>query len=304
MYKRTYKQSSGKKSQYGHDVGTISSKIYSSKQGRTDYAVTLVNPELKVNARIPDLACYPTATFSSELHTPFKIDNRATSANSSLIVVNTGAVSPTLYFHQGALSNVTKGAPNSGGLGAVKIGQTGDEYALKYKAARLVSAMVKVTFAGQDTATEGSISGAYFPADWGYSKGATLPFFDPGTWNAAPDYYQGPVKNGCCVRYKPVDSTSFDMKTTATQVNNDFGTFMVLVDVPVAVTSVTMQIDIVLNWEGIVVDNTLGIPVGISGADPGALAHGLNAAGSSAGAFACNPLSWQKNVDGVLRSVA
>lgn len=313
----------GKKSRYGTDVATLSNTTYVAHQQRTDYAKTLIDPFLHIPARIPDLACYPTATYRTELHQVETVDLSATNQNTKMYVVDLHG-EPRLWYYQG------NGGTSPGAVRAVgsykAIGPT--NLATRFKATRLVSAMVKVAFAGNDNNTEGAIYGAFFPTDWKLQPGLPYTGVAPtasasnpnicweGTkWSDVPEYYAGPLKNGVVLRYKPQDTDAFNMRSintkdpfTGNNVSNDepvagspFGTFIVLIDPTVACK---MQFDIVLNWEGIVLSNDAGYPVGISGADPGALAHGINAAGASATAFSATSASWAKHVDGVLRSVA
>lgn len=308
----------GKKTRYGHDVDTISNVAYVAHQKRTDYAATLIDPFLRINARIPDLSCYPTATYRTEFHQVVSILNAASNENTKMLVVDLHPDS-YLYYYQG------EGGVGPGALrntsSSVQISST---VSTKYKAARLVSAMMKVSYAGNDTTTEGAITGAYFPSDWqiqgGYPFDSTGPdtnsnpdiCYTAAKWLNCPDYYSGPMKNGVVLRMKPQDIDNFNMRqisvddpltTPTTTRGSPFGAFIVYVD-PTVTTAIKFQVDIVLNWEGIIKTNDAGVPIGISGADPGALAHGINAAGASATAFSATSASWAKHVDQVLRSVA
>lgn len=312
----------GGKSRYGYEVDTISNVAYVAHQKRTDYAVTLIDPFLRVNARIPDLSCYPTATYRTEYHQVVSIVNSANSnENTKMLVVDLHPDS-YIYFYQG------EGAGPAGTPGSLRntssSTQISSSVSSKYKAARLVSAMMKVSYAGNDTTTEGAISGAYFPSDWQIQGGYPFDNTGPSTtrnpdicyaaskWLGCSDYYTGPMKNGVVLRMKPQDIDAFNMRqisvqdpltTPHTTKGSPFGAFIVYVD-PTTTTAIKFQVDIVLNWEGIVLNNDAGVPIGISGADPGALAHGINAAGASATAFSATSASWAKHVDQVLRSVA
>lgn len=306
MYTKTKKYTAGKKSAYGYDVGTTSTKIYDARQKRTDYAASLIDPELRLNVRIPDLACYQTATYCTEYHQPLSLINTATTTNNTLFQVFL-APCPTVFFHQGG----TGTAPGdlSTGTTSFNIGDTQANYQAKYKSARLVSAIAKLTFAGNDTSTEGTVFATFFPADWGMvvpNVAQNLDYAIASKWANLPDYYSGPLRNGACVRYKPHDGASFDMFAVSQNLGASavFGAFQFMVALPAATTGVTMHLDVVMNWEAILTSTVTGIPQAISGADPGALAHGLNAAAASDSSFAANPMSWQKNVDSILRQVA
>lgn len=303
---RTYKK--GHKSYYGHDVGTTSTKIYDARQKRTDYACTLIDPELRLGVRIPDLACYQTATFTTEYHQPLSIDNSTGTTNNCLFTVMTGAGCPTVWFHQGSHGTVP-GDLTTGAGGEIVIGDTQANYQAKYKSCRLVSASVRISYAGNDTTTEGTIMGTFLPSDWNLLVPAApnnIAYYTPQQWKDLPDYYSGPLRNGVVIRYKPHDALSFDMQATSQNLGaySAFGGMMVSVQLPNATASVTLQLDIVMNWEALLASTATGIPQGISGADPGALAHGLNAAAASDSAFAGTASAWAKNVDALLRQVA
>lgn len=311
---RTTFKKAGKKSAYGYDVASSSSKIFNARQARTDYAATLINPELNLNARIPDLACYPTTTWTSRYSQPITINNADQVANNQLLVFNLNSC-PRFNGYNGENRAASAGTGTVGGptalLTPITIGESLVTLGGKFKAARLVSAMVKMTFAGQDNATEGSIFATYLPTDWDILAakatwaGGNDICYSSAKWANCPDYYFGPMKNGACVRYKPCDSESFDMRsiTVNGSVKDHFGTIAIYVNPSATIAAVTFELEISLNWEGIIFSEITGVPVGISGADPGALAHGLNAAGGSATAFPATPSGWMKNVDTVLRSV-
>jgi len=308
MASNNFKIGKTKKSNYGYDTATKWTHVYSARQERTDYAATLVDPNLEINCRIPDLACYPTCTFKSEYHQPIVIDAGATSTNNQVFYVGLHTL-PTVTMYQGTKSAVV-GGPGSISTNTGKNFSIGDSGAnTRYKAARLVSAMARLSFAGKDTETEGSIQAAFLPKRYATTCNnlGAVTFYSATTVDQVPDYYSGPLRNGAVVRYKPTDADSFNMATVAlsTSATTDpdyFGSFVFIVNPGAA--STTMQLDIVMNWEGIPLKNNVGVEVAVSGADPGALAHGLNSASMSATCFSNTSSSWNKNVDSVLRSVA
>lgn len=314
-YKRVHRVTKGKRTRYGKDVDTTSAKHYNARQARTDYAATLINPELSLGARIPDLACYPTAVWTTEYHQPITISNGATTTNNQILALALNTC-PQINCYTGTNGTspgtlVTTTTPGSSST-PILIGDTVAAYQGRYKSARLVSAMIKMTWAGQDNATEGTILGTYQVPEYGSTVApATVNFAQASAWATLPDAYTGPLKNGIVMRYKPVDAGSFDMQPMYSQpsvglapMGTWWGFFYINI-IPAATTaSTTFQLDVICNWEGTLTSNVQGIKTGMSGADPGALAHGLNAAGSSDQAFAATASSWSKNVDGVLRSVA
>lgn len=318
----------GKKTRYGKDVDTITNRIYNSKQGRTDYAATLINPALKFGARIPDLACYPTATYTTEYHASETVSFANATSNTQLLHVDLHAA-PSIYRYQGQHGTAPGEVTSPASVTAIGPGDAALQS--RYKSARLVSAMVKVSYADNDTATTGTIYGAYLPPDFkicpnynfnggGLANSNPLICATPAYWLKVPDYYVGPIKNGVVCRYKPQDSSCFNMympnitdpiNTTGSGTGgvqgdrpSPFGAFLIYFDKPSGSSALTVQLDVVLNWEGIVLTTDVGIPSGMSGADPGALAHGFNAAGGAATAFSATPSSIAKNIDDVLRRVA
>lgn len=323
-----YKQQGVKRKRYGYDVGSKSSKIYNEKQGRSDYAMTLINPFIYLNARVPDLACYPTAVFTVRKTFPFTVKNTNDLNNQGIIHIALATL-PTMTYHQ----NRNGGTPgNFVGGSTTYLGDPNNYTSTKYRASRLVSAMLKVSYAGSDTDTEGLISATYIPPEMtakvttgtatntygGMDPQQNLSIYGycytADTWEMARDYYSGPLKNGAVARFKPVDSSSFDMRPIS---NNSpagsglsfttpysFGDIICEIAPGLSTTSTTVQVEISLNFEALLASTMSDANIGISGADPIALAHGLNAAGMSATAFSATQASWARNVDDVLRSIA
>lgn len=302
----------GKKSNYGYETGAKWTSVYNARQDRTDYAATLIDPTLEINCRIPDLACYPTTTWKTEFHQPLTITNGTGTTNNQVILVGLHPL-PTVTCFQGV--NATAGTPGNKSTNANANFSIGDsQLNTRYKAGRLVSAMAKISYAGNDTTTEGSMMCAFLPKRYALTANAmgAITIYSAPTMDGVPDYYSGPLKNGSIVRYKPTDADSFNMATVALSTESGgnitspdyFGSFLFIVNPVPTTTSLTIQVDIILNWEGIPLKNNIGAETAVSGADPGALAHGLNSASMSATVFSATPASWSKNVDQVLRSVA
>jgi len=311
MY-RTNTIKKGRKSAYGKDVDTMTSTHYAARQKRTDYALSLINPEAKLNVRIPDMACYPTVAYTTELHQPITINNGTSTDNNQMLHVVLHGL-PYIRSFQGQNGSVP------GGLSTGATAQNGyvgtiASIGANYKATRVVSAMAKLTFAGDDTKTQGSIFGTFLPHDWAIKTGVKYSStvgdnpdigYSTDKWMGdIPDYYQGPLKQGVITRYKPVDGHAWDMTPIdASDTSLQYGTFLFLINPEATITTTTFMLDIVVNYEGIVKHNDTGLIPAVSGADPGALAHGINSASKTAIAFPSTNAGWMKNVDLPLRSV-
>jgi len=315
-----------KRSRYGNEANVITSDRYVSRQARTDYALTLIDPFKKIPARIPDIASYETVCFTNEIHDHVSLlaESTATGDNNFLTVVN---LSPGAWtkFYCGA-----NFATDPGRKSTVSGWQPGGANTkTRYKSARLVSAVVKLTHADLDTNTAGEIIGGFLPGDYGvYDVGGSAGSME---WNGTvgagldangnPDtlnykvttstelkailsnYYEGPIKNGVCIRYKPQDANSFDMKGCVADGEyqlQSFGCFLIAAR---PASTMRFNIDIVMNYEGILMSNDLGLIAGVSDADPGALAHGINAAAKVPSAFDASPASLHKYIDNVVKSV-
>lgn len=331
-YRANLKVGKVKRTRYGYSAPTITSDKYVIRQGRTDYAMTLIDPFKRIPVRIPDLASYETVTFTNELHGQWKVSptSETTAVGNQILVVNLSPGGWVSTYSGGTGTNTT-------GAGSAPFTQQigGSNTQTRYKAARLVSAAVKITYSDNDTNTAGEILGAFIPADYGclsrndtglynWTGGAGLDAngypvganYDLSTdvsnggaklKSLVANYYEGPLRSGVMIRYKPQDALSFNMDTikanTGTTVyTQTFGVF-VIECLPVTATTM-MQVDIVCNYEGVLKNNDLGLLTGVSESDPGALAHGINAAGKSATAFASTGGSLALNVDSVIKSVA
>jgi len=318
--KSNYRLKPNKRGRYGHTQPTLTSGKHVVKQGRTDYAMSLIDPFKRIDCRIPDMACYETVTFTNEVHQLMEITsvNQTGSTNNCVAVISL-IPGGGIQFFQG---DQAAGAGNISTSANAKIVPGSTHTTTRYKAARLVSAGVKVTFAGDNTQTRGEIIGAFIPADYKvkYSDGA-IAVSGTGLTNGLPNttnydlrsataiksltanYCEGPLKAGMVVRYKPQDIMSFDMVgvyPTGTEQVEPFGTIVIFMAASLATS---LQFDVVLNYEGLVRNNDLGLASAVSSADPGALAHGINAAGKANSCFASTTASIHANIDRVLMSV-
>lgn len=334
-YRANTKVKRTKRGTYGTYAPTITSDKYVLRQGRTDYALSLIDPFKRIPVRIPDLACYETVTFTNEYHGQWKVSptSAATDTGNNILLVG---------LHPGGWMDTIAG--NGAGTNAANPRihwQPGSSNtAGRYKAARLVSAAIKITYSDSDTSTAGEIIANFIPSDYAVifkpDGSAVIPWNgtapagglntsglpstsnydltgDPGLGGSklkalCGNYYEGPLRNGCYVRYKPQDSDSFDMTfvpraSQSDNIANKFGCF--LIEALPAITSgtVSFQVDFVANYEGILLNNDLGIIAGVSMSDPGALAHGINAAAKASSAFGANGGSIAVNVDQILKSV-
>lgn len=346
-----YKTTAPKKSRYGTDPGTVGIKHAVGHQSRTAYAETLINPEMQLEVRIPDMSCYPTACFTAEKHISYPVIKYNDTTDNCILVVPLQG-NPGIEYFQGYYSN------QSGGTGTPGNKSTGNSnpasnfnpvlssISTKFMSARLVSAILKVTWAGNDSQTSGHIYGAhvvstntmtgatqlngtdvYRNSTWNGTLGATLanpPLYDKAAWARLPDFHSGPMSKGVCLRYKPVDASAFSMDTVFSDTQLDitgsnptgqgaakglpcpYGAFVVMVDPTAAstgsgLTAAELQLDLVLNYEGIPWFNDIGIPTAVSASDGSALSHGLNIAGRSNSCFPAT--EYHSNIHGPLRLI-
>lgn len=305
--KRTFKKT---KYNQGADVALATSH-YVVKQGRQDYAMTLIDPWAKLDCRIPDLACFPTATYTVEHNFEWNVaaTNVATTNTQLLRVFMHGSA----YYGFYNAFNITTGAPVASSqqqLPAFNTGTIPNGISSLYKSARVVSAGIKVSWAGNDSVTTGTIYSCYVPSDQGYTSGQNqVGFATPSAWTGQQEMYMGPMRLGAMCRYKPQDSASFDMLGTGaipfadTTYIPGFGSFYIGVNAPLDTAGLKFNVNLVINYEALVVGSNLGIDTGVSDADPAALAHGLNIAGRSLSAFGASASSEENNVRAPARLV-
>lgn len=254
---------------------TIESASSVGMQKSGAYAATLIDPFNHRGIRIPDLACFPTATHSSEysfLWAPSFAT--ATASNTNALVIDLGPVGGGYaQFVQGVGStapgvvgarNTTSQKPGGGGVGAATLTASFDT---RFSSARVVSAGVLVQFCGGDADSKGTISVVTVPASGvdqlvgqAWVNGTT----DPGVNVSSPllrrVFYTGPLVDGCYATYRPMDGSSFNMVNGAAS-NNSFGAFVVSLE-GTAVTGgglcPEMFVKVIVNYECITADNTYG----------------------------------------------
>lgn len=306
--KRTYGGQNKKAyKKYKYNQGTdlaLATTHYVVNQSRADYALTLVDPWAKLDCRIPDLACYPTATFTIDHVFEWNPDvTTVAAANSQLLRVGMHGSSFGCFY---PAFNVTGGVSGDvkgfSALPSMPSGITGG-IATLYKSARVVSAGIKVTWAGNDSNTTGTIYCTYVPGDATSVVAARPVLYDTAAaWTSVNEHYMGPMRLGCIARFKPHDTGAFDMKTTAAITAADastypqFGDFYVAVNPGTGVTGLKFNVQLSINYEGLVTGNNVGIDTGVSAADPVALAHGMNVAGRCLTSFAATAASENDNI--------
>jgi len=193
------------------------SHITPSKQQPTDYPKALLAPHIYKNIKIPDLTCYPSTTFTEEEHLSW-LPGPLTGGESMYIGLTPGVWVTTIHPTVLAASGISPAIPVAGSYGSQQ-NIIAQKLHTRYKAARLVSAMASITYIGNGDSNQGLVTCSYVP--FGKAAAFTSTALVPGTspvWNGEfdrvlikdyVDSYQGPLKNGAVVFYKPVDSNSF-----------------------------------------------------------------------------------------------
>jgi len=246
------------------------------QQPRGLYAASLLDPWNHKNVKIPDLSCYPTTTFTATTEFLWKP-----------VYDSTGATSTTaLYFDitaTGAQWQYAKGyESNSNGgnrTGAVsKLISTAGR--ALYRASRPVSAGIRIRFAGNDTNSEGQISMVAEPGFYGGTSDGNA----ASTWFNAimnpqqtKSYYIGPQKEGASAIYKPLDSQAFAMYLT--DLGTTYGTF--IVGLSGNETPGPFTVELIVNYEGTLLDTTTGLEVESTAMDVEAFQNGLIAASAA-----------------------
>jgi len=268
---------------------------------------------------------------------PYDPVTPANNTNNRVLIVRIAAENGSNYNFAGV--EVTP--PTTGGV-TYTTGTTpqlvGTNPASRYSSQRVVSGGIQVKFAGNDATSQGVIRGCVLTkndiiqVNSGHfeqfrmassvtspNPGAVTQFNDIanvsnnpvafGTLAILNDYindqrvsYQGPMKYGIGMRYKPVDPLSFTMKTTEVQTlwtgnvsqYDEDAFFVISLDGVANGTVLTCRI--VVNYEGVVRSDTTGILSLSSPASAASTDHGLNMANSiagidSAGSFASTAAS-------------
>lgn len=239
------------------------------------YAASLIDPWIYQDVRIPDLACYPTVTYTAQTEFLWQPVNSSGATDSKVLIVDLNA-NP-----QWQLANGLGGA--SPGTRISSPGPIITNASTRFSSGRVVSAGIRVKFAGNDANSQGQINVVSYTSTLG-SYGAGGAILNNGTVAAAVNtpttqrqFYSGPLRDGCMATYRPLDSASFEMtdvNTTAGSV--DQGQFVVSIfgqsTPPPAFT-----VEITVNLEGTIVDNTLGLEQEAAYTNLGSLQQGLRA---------------------------
>lgn len=275
---------------------SISSSMVDSVQKPAAYAATLLDPFTFKGVRIPDLSCFPTATLNTEvtgLWSPV-----VTAANNTQAFVfdlcPDGGGQCQLVL--GENSSGTKGNRDTAGTNFIS-GSTGKANFTasvqdRFAAARLVSAGIKVEFAGNDSTTKGSLNivaltsnGVDVSGDAAASTTYWSNITEPLLAVTAPykrrNFYAGPAYKGVHGTYRPMDGGSFVMATTKLASPFSYGGFVVsLSGLGIADTAPSFIVSMCCNWEGIVSDNTFGMEQEAVYANTASLEAGMGAASS------------------------
>lgn len=259
-------------SAYGDTISSSKGRVVHQKLG--DYAATLVDPWTHRNVRIPDLASYPTSPYTCEyefLWSPGVV-NSAASTSALIVDINSN---PQFSFLNGMEAAATMGT-NRTVTTALSSTITS-----RYTMGRVVSAGICVKFAGNDSNSAGML--------YGVNRASGLA--GPGvnynnTSTAAPEvtnptqqqtYYAGPLREGVILTYRPLDADSFAMQSTAG--TGVYGQFIICMNgLPMSPSAPSFNVHIVVNCEGIIINNTLGLEQGGACVMPASYHFGLQAA--------------------------
>lgn len=191
---------------------TGKSAITQSRQQPADYLKTLMSPHAFRGVKIPDLACYPTCTFS-------EVDTFTWNAATSGTVADSGNLMVV-----GLCGQSFNQIGVIGGKMNTQARLTSTLLNTRYRAVRLVSAEVIVTYTGNGDTNQGLITCGYRPAGVTHVYKATavagttdlsVGWSETGSAGSYKDYfdsYRGPLKLGASIIYKPVDSQSFEFQ--------------------------------------------------------------------------------------------
>lgn len=260
-----------------------------AEQDFKDYAKALVNPFLKIPAKIPDLSCYPTTALTFETSFNWLAAAPATAANTQILDICFGA---------GVVGICTSNGDGTGTYGQASTAQIDTNFkgpsaslTSVYDKARLVSAGVRITFADNDTNCAGvigilptsrqtSADGAWCSTTAGTIPADMITVTDQGNH---PLLYTGSITNGVKYVYRPVDSDSFTMVdvtnagTANNSVNKDKYGGLVCFVTGGSVAGVQLRVDIVATWEATVYKNFAGA-LSVSPVNSASLNYGLNVA--------------------------
>lgn len=279
------------RSTYNDGTVVVGSKI-AKVQPKGDYARTLIDPFGVSGVRIPDLSCYPTATYRSEKQISWVPQFDGTGTNSSTAMVIDLSPDPQYQLLKGAecsdagkrrLLNPTGSsvpeykAPLSTNLGT------------RFARARLVSAAVIVRYSGNDSECQGTISivndcGSVVDGNLNLLNDVSAANVNNAT--AQKLFYKGPLKNGAAAVYRPLDSAAFAMKKIDT--SWCYGQFVISIQGAKVTANLLplLEVHIVANFEGVISDNTAGVDEEAFAMDTQATEYGLSAATVHSSCFA------------------
>jgi len=266
--------------------------VTANNQQPADYLKSLLAPHKYKGMKIPDMATYPSVTFTEERTATYTPAN----VNGLLLV----GLAPQAWI-QTVAPIVASTAVELSAVSSLTLSS-------KYKAMRLVSAELQGVFTGRGEANQGTVVCGYKPFGWQHSRGSngssiqavfntgttvvgasgTLPYVTANAFRGTFDTYSGPASEGFSVVYKPVDSAALNYQDVATvnvadtaQIVNanytsdqgvitdgahnslgkkGWGSFYVAFDSCDASTA-QFQFTICLNWEAIPLDEFSSIDI-------------------------------------------
>lgn len=303
------KNGGGNKYSHQYDLDVMSVNTPYAPQGRSDYALTLLNPWKKMQTRIPDLSSFPTATFSIESKFPWTVQSGATLATNNQILLITLASQPVIEYFGGSGAGANQGVVSTVTAPAV----VDTSITTRYKTARLVSAGVRIRFAGNDTNTVGQIYAMAVPADRNQSgvahtAGSTLDLSADTVISAQPGIQISPLVEGVELRYQPQEANNFNFWS----VNNSafaynavfaFGSFMIYATQFSNAAQPQFTVELTANYEALPIANNIGLEAMKGPNDPVAQAHGMEVVGRAANVFTATPASEAINIVAPIRSL-
>lgn len=288
-----------KKAEYYRDAYFSVRKI--APQARTDYARSLLNPFLRLPARIPDLSSYPTAIYTQESHIAWFPNNAGGTSNNNIfaiIIASTNQANPMYAVANGENAIGTYGQITN----AVSLKDVGFDKSASYEYARVVSAAAKVTYAGTDAQNNGTIRGCTIA--WPRALAGTFVGSVFGTVEAfqqQQDFVQLPITNGIIARYAPRDAEDFQMREVlnlgTTTITNYLRPFMFIFECVNNAANVPLHVDITVNFEALAGVNGT-IPESARGpCDAQATGLGMEMVGSLPNVFSGSDDSVNKYID-------
>lgn len=256
-----------------------------NRQGRLDYAMTLINPFKNMGARIPDLSCFPTVTIQQTQNFSWSPTGNL-AANQQGLFINF-ASQPSWSFINGdavATYGLTKD-----GLASTGVKFSDPALLAKVSQVRLVSAGVRISWAGNEANNQGQIIAVPLPRTLSYQRTDWKTTFatDNEALNDMPGAYMGPMSAGLVYRYQPQDSLNFQMvdtMQTSPTLWGQVGFGGVYIQTSGAGAGPVFLVEIVGNYEGIPASNS-SLVRATSPADPVSQAFGMSTASSLSNVF-------------------